>query len=362
MHRLLVILIIIFIGCSPEKEGTIYIQSPGIQSGELLLEKVNVRSIETVDTIKVINNQAFFDYQIPETGIYRIRNQAQRSAFLILDSNAQMTFEIDLDSNLSVSSSNMPYPLANELNKMLYQQVQLELDIKEQYEIANQNHAAESVYQSFNQRYELSKIEFQRELESIILEDSNSYSVLLLISWFSFFDDFQLYQTVFNNLESKYNSNTYYIELRKTFESKTEWMNQSFIDINLPGLTKQNIHLQELKAEYILVEFWNTMCLPYIQGIHEHKRIISRYEKEDLIVYSINLDEDPELWKNTVKNLGLAFEHVNDEQGFNTSTMIQQLNLSKIPANFLLNADFKVVAQNKWGQKLEDKLIENLNY
>ena len=362
MHRLIVILIILFIGCSPEKEGTIYIQSSGLQAGELVLEKVIVRNIETVDTLKVVNDQAFFDYKVLETGVYRIRNQALRSAFLILDSNAHTTLEVNLDSNLSVSTSEMTYPMVNELNQMLYQQIQVELEIKDQYEIAKQNHESESVYQSFNQRYELSKINFKRDLEKLIATDSSSYSSLLLISWFSFFDDFELYQSVFKNLEAKYHTNAYYSELRQAFESKTTWMNQAFIDVNLPSLTGETSPLKDLKTKFILVEFWNTMCLPYVQGIHEHKKIIDRYEKEDLIVYSINLDEDPELWKNTVKNLGLAFKHVNDDRGFNTSPIIQQLELSKIPANFLLNSEFKVIAQNKLGKKLEDELIENLNY
>lgn len=362
MHRLLIILIIALIGCSPEKEGTLFIQSNGLKHGDLILEKVNVKSIETVDTLNVIDNKAFFTYQAPEIGVYRVKKDDISSAFIILDKREKVNISFGKDSVSFLSVDNGLNKEVHQLNKLLAMQDSLESLFQRDYLLAKRNHDEENAFADINRKYEMSKIQMERALKAILDSESKSFSKLLLVSWFSFFEDYEVYSKTLNSLEKDHGETAYYKELKEVFESKTKWMNKEFPKLELKDVNDNLVSLNDLKSKFILVEFWNTKCLPYIQGIHEHKRITDRYEKEDLIVLSINLDKDLDLWKNTIKNLGLKFKNVNDPVGFEMSELILRLSIGKIPANYLLNSERKIIAQNKWGRKLEDALIENISY
>lgn len=362
MHRLLIILIIALIGCSPEKEGTLFIQSEGLKSGDLILEKVNVRSIETVDTLNVIEGSAFFTYKAPEIGVYRIKKDDISSAFIILDNREKVSIRYGKDSLSFLFADNNLNKETNQLNRLLTMQDSLEAVFQRDYLTAKRNHDEYNAFEKINRKYEMSKIQMERALKAILDNDSKSFSKLLLVSWFSFFEDYEVYQKTLTSLEANHGNTAYYKELKDVFETKTRWMNKEFPKVNLNDINSQEVNLSDINSRYVLVEFWNTKCLPYIQGIHEHKRILNRYETEDLIVLSINLDRDEELWKNTVKNLGLKFKNLNDPAGFEMSELILRLSIGKIPANFLLDSDRKIIAQNKWGRKLEDALIENISY
>lgn len=362
MHRLLVILIIALTGCSHENEGTLFIQSNDLKNGDLILEKVNVKDIIPVDTLSVNKRGAFFSYKSPEKGIYRIRHKSGQSAFVILDSNYQSVFHFNTDSSFNLIDTNSTYSAVAHLNEMLFDQAELESKIRSEFQSASLEFGEHEAFKRINSKYSNHKLKFKRGLKKQILANPESYSNLLLISWFSFFDDFELYKEVINKLQIKYSNNSYLRDLKRTFESKTKWMFEIFPNLVLKDENDKEVDLKELKSKFFIVEFWNTMSLSYIQGIHEHKRITSRYDKEDLMIVSVNLDEDPVLWKNTIQNLNLHFKNLNDPKGFEASQLNKTLGLTKLPANFILDQDFKVIAQNKWGQHLEDLLIENIAY
>lgn len=130
------------------------------------------------------------------------------------------------------------------------------------------------------------------------------------------------------------------------------------ISLTLYGLSNRMVSLQDIDAEYILVDFWASWCQPCQKEIPYLKEALDKY-KDKLSIYAVSIDRYHDSWtKGITRDGSESFVHVigSDRQGL-PNAAVQGLGIKSIPSNFLLDKNKRIVARNLRG----DELIQTLD-
>lgn len=130
------------------------------------------------------------------------------------------------------------------------------------------------------------------------------------------------------------------------------------ISLTLYGLDNRMVSLQDIDAEYILVDFWASWCKPCQKEIPYLKKALDKYRNK-LSIYAVSIDRFHDSWRKGITRDGSeSFVHVigSDKQGL-PNAAVQGLGIKSIPSNFLLDKNKRIVAKNLRG----DELIQTLD-
>lgn len=130
------------------------------------------------------------------------------------------------------------------------------------------------------------------------------------------------------------------------------------ISLTLYGLDNRIVSLQDIDAEYILVDFWASWCKPCQKEIPYLKEALDKY-RDKLSIYAVSIDRFHDSWRKGITRDGSeSFVHVigSDKQGL-PNAAVQGLGIKSIPSNFLLDKNKRIVAKNLRG----DELIQTLD-
>lgn len=135
-------------------------------------------------------------------------------------------------------------------------------------------------------------------------------------------------------------------------------INQKVDSVSLKGMAGSKISLDDIKTEYILIDFWASWCSPCRREIPHLKKVANKYS--DLItIYSISLDDSENEWKNAIKIDKIeAFIHVYADTSTESAVLKARFGVNAIPANFLLDKNRKIIAVNLREDALMKKMDE----
>ncbi len=124
--------------------------------------------------------------------------------------------------------------------------------------------------------------------------------------------------------------------------------------------------LSDFEGHFVLLEFWASWCKPCRR---ESPNLVRAYEKyhdaeleggKGLRILSISLDKNVKAWKKAIEQDGLKWDsHVSSLKGWK-GPVAKKYNVTKIPKNFLVNPEGKVVGMNLRGKDLHLKIDEYL--
>lgn len=148
----------------------------------------------------------------------------------------------------------------------------------------------------------------------------------------------------------------------------------SNIVVNQLGLNVSNIKLinprksltsiENIKTDYILIDFWADWCAPCLKEILNLKKMQSKY-KNSLTIYAISLDNSNRSWLESIeRNKCREFSHVyaGNWDTEEAKILINSFEITAIPANFLVNKERKIIAVNLFDSALKKKLEEVIDY
>lgn len=117
------------------------------------------------------------------------------------------------------------------------------------------------------------------------------------------------------------------------------------------------IALSSFKGKVVLVDFWASWCGPCRAENPNVVKAFKKYSPKGFTVFGVSLDKDKDKWLAAIAKDELTWTQVSDLQYWNNAAA-KQYGVMSIPANFLIDAEGKIIASDLRGEKLEQKLAE----
>ena len=121
----------------------------------------------------------------------------------------------------------------------------------------------------------------------------------------------------------------------------------------------ESISLEDLRGQYVLLDFWASWCGPCRRENPNVVRIYHKYKDLGFEILGISLDDRRERWEGAIAADELDWLHVSDLQGW-ASEFGRLYGVTAIPQTVLLDREGNIVARDLRGDDLERKLAEVL--
>jgi peroxiredoxin len=183
-------------------------------------------------------------------------------------------------------------------------------------------------------------------------------------------NDALYFKLLADSLERKYPRSPCVLQLRDDYDRliKTNAIRNlidkateaSIPDVKLPDVTGRQVSLLSLKGKLVLLNFWSSQDKVTALNNNELLPIYEKYKSEGFEIYQISLDEDRGKWLQTINTQKLPWINVCDFKGKATYSL-KLYNITKLPANYLISRNCEIIGKDLFGEKLEEKIKENLN-
>lgn len=344
----------------------------------IVLEKLNLQQLVAIDSSSVNEKGEFtLNGKVSERGLYRLRLKSNPAMawMMVLDNNA--TYIAHLNAEDILSSNIKGTDEQNDFQQSISQMQNYQIEMQ------HLNAAYGSAMQSGISQDSLNKIIVAANTTSAALDSYISKIATSAKSPFTAFvavmTDVSKFSNEFLKVTDRFKKELPTSSYTKELENIAQQIEQQQAalaaqqraaeavgigklapDIDLPTPDGKSIKLSSLKGKYVLLDFWASWCGPCRR---ENPSVVAAYNKfkdKGFTVYSVSLDKDKSAWVNAIKADGLVWEnHVSDLQFWN-STAARAYNVQGIPAQFLLDKDGIIIAQNLRGEALTEKLAEVL--
>jgi peroxiredoxin len=166
--------------------------------------------------------------------------------------------------------------------------------------------------------------------------------------------------SLYENLSSEM-KNTAYGKTIKNFLTLNQdiKIGGKFVDFEQTNTLGKKIKLSDIKAKYILLEFWGSWCSPCREENPNLVKTYNAYNGKGFEILGVAADDKKEQWLKAIKDDHLPWQNVSDLKGDkNTAALIYGINA--YPTNFLIDEKGIIIAKNLRGEALNKKLQELL--
>lgn len=351
----------------------------GAKSETILLEKLNLQQLIVIDS-SMVNEKGEFTLSgtAGERGLYRLRLKSQPNIFwmMVLDNKSNYTAKLDATS--PIQSTIVGTSEQDEFQKTLSQL----LAYQEEMQRLNMAYGVAMQLGGVNQD-SLNKIIAKANatgeaMNNYISKTANS-SKSPFAAFVAVMTDVNKYANELTQVAARFEKelpNSSYTKELKDIAKQIEQQKAAMEaqaraaeavaigkpapEIDLPSPDGKSIKLSSLRGKYVLLDFWASWCGPCRRENPNVVAAYNKYKNKGFTVYSVSLDKDKTAWINAIRADGLVWEnHVSDLQFWN-SIAAKTYNVQGIPAQFLLDKNGIIIAQNLRGEALDAKLAEIL--
>ena len=174
------------------------------------------------------------------------------------------------------------------------------------------------------------------------------------------------YRTVAEAVEQTYPESPYLPILRTQIARMDAQLNllsniteTSFPEINMPDMYGNQKSLTALEGNVILLHFWSAAIGNGNAINADLKDIYAKYHDQGFEIYQVGIDTSKAAWINAVQEQKLPWISVSDLQG-EASSSLKSYNISKLPANYLIDRKGNIVANDLTFDKLEADIKKHI--
>ncbi|BDF55993.1 thiol:disulfide interchange protein [Odoribacteraceae bacterium] len=123
-------------------------------------------------------------------------------------------------------------------------------------------------------------------------------------------------------------------------------------EINLPDVEGKFFALSSFRGKWVLLDFWASWCAPCRREGKHVLELYKKYQQDGFEVLGVSIDQNPDAWKQAIKEDQTPWKHVLDQR----SEVAKTFGVSSVPRVFLISPEGIIVAVNLYGKELEQRL------
>lgn len=127
-------------------------------------------------------------------------------------------------------------------------------------------------------------------------------------------------------------------------------------NIAIPNVAADTLTLYSSLKRYTLVDFWASWCPPCRTESALLNSLYKKYNSIGFEIYAVSFDFNRDAWLNAIEKDSRVWLNVSSVSGFNTP-ISEELGITALPANLIVDSQGKIVAANIHGKVLEDTII-----
>ncbi len=175
-------------------------------------------------------------------------------------------------------------------------------------------------------------------------------------------DNLKNYDELVAGIEAKFPQ----MKITQKLREKVKRLQQTSIGgivaaIEMPDPEGELKALNELQADYILIDFWASWCAPCRREAPKLNDLLSTYSRDQFDIYGVSLDDDRTKWLKALEKDQRHWTNVSTLERFATPASYDYA-VTALPDNFLIDKQGTIIAKNLHGKELEFKLAALLDH
>ncbi len=377
----LILLAILFTGCGEKKfkiSGKLDGASPDTY---VYLDRLGGMNLESYDSVMTDSDGSFeFKGDIESPEFFLIKISESNFLTTLLEPGEQMTLTADADS-LGFTAEVKGSPGTS---KMIEYDIKLQEAMKELqklgeiYEENIDNPELEQIINELDSRAQEILSDMNEYTRNFI--DENTESMVSLIALYkqitpqvyilNLDEDLDYYKRVDSTLYALYPESEPVQTLHNQMETLMANLEAESAraaktgigavapEIALPNPDGDTIRLSSTRGKYVLLDFWAAWCDPCRRENPNLVEAYETYKQKGFEIYQVSLDKTREAWLNGISEDKTGdWIHVSDLKYW-SSEVVPLYGFPSIPANYLLDTEGRIIANDLRGEALTQKLDE----
>jgi hypothetical protein len=364
----------ILCGCSSKENVKLSGLFIGTNNDKVILEQVTTAGRIFVDSTRTTKKGEFkfkFSNQSNTPEFYNIISNNQYIPLIV---SAGEKIKIRAAGNISANyeiSGSPDSERVKKLNSLVANSLHKFDSIREIYNSISDEKQKEQTRKDFSKI----GINLKRDYINFIIDNSNSMSSLYALYQImpdgqvllNDQGDFVYYRLVADSLTKIYPDAPHVKRLLKDLDkiessfklsnmvAKSTLNKGNYPELELPDMYGNKIRLSSVNmGKVVLLDFWVTVDNTAQMRNLELKNIYKKYKDKGLEIYQVALDQNKSAWITTVQETKLPWISVCDFKGI-YSPAARLYNISKVPANYLINEKGEIIGKNMTTEELEKK-------
>jgi len=126
-------------------------------------------------------------------------------------------------------------------------------------------------------------------------------------------------------------------------------------DFTQPDASGKPVALSSFKGKYVLLDFWASWCGPCRKDNPNVVKAYNEFKDKNFTVFGVSLDQNKDAWLKAIQQDGLIWTHASDLKFWNNEAAALY-GVQAIPANFLIDPDGNIIAQDLHGEEIAETL------
>lgn len=362
------IVAVAFVACG-SKDAKVSGRFVGLNFKKVYLEQMTASGQSVVDSIELDSNGAyhFLIKDVDETpSLYNILYGSDRIPLLISrGENVEVNAIGSVLANYTVRGSSES-ELLREFNK-IYLAGQLELN---KTTLAYHAEKSDESKRVLAQRYTAVYNTIKRNQISFIVEHKDCMAAVYALyqrlpsdPYLAGADsDLIYYRTVADAVAKRYPKSPFLITLSNDIarmEARISLMNsiefRNSPDLKGKDMYGNEVKLSSLNGNVVLIDFWSAELGNSNALNADLKEIYEKYKAKGFCVYQVSADTSKVAWITAVQEQRLPWISVCDFKG-EFSPMLRAYNVRKLPSNFLIDREGRIIAKDLYSDALDARL------